>query len=387
MKRSGITAPPFFTGPAPLLMLSILYLGVFLWFDRLAIPIAKDERFYWPTIEQFAVQFPPTVSLLRNYDEPSTPLFFVFYGAIEHFIHGGIQLARTLNFGLSLLIACITLRGTRATPLSVLACVGLLVFPYFLGTSVYLYPDILATLWVVTGVQAVRSGRNWLSALLFAIGIATRQYMVAFPAAYIMIGAIEFCRTRRWNSRIIPNIVSCLTLGGWFLFFGGLAPAAGRASHLSMDPGGLHLDHALYFLSCIGAYYVIVEAILFRRLHIAANPWTIIAAFVVMLLFIFWPPLGNRLPGAVETMGYLDKFLHSRLSPAGCTITLAGLGILAALRFAGPGVPGWFLYLNAIVLLRSHTAWDKYALPLLAVLWFLRSRDPQSPLQPNSDPV
>ncbi|HUN82401.1 MAG TPA: hypothetical protein VMV81_12930 [Phycisphaerae bacterium] len=357
-------------------MLLILYVAVFLWFDRLSFAVARDERFYWPTIEQFAEQFPPPVSLLRNYDEPSTPLFFVFYGAVEHFTHRGIQLARILNLGCSWVVVCIILRGFRANPGSVLACAGLLIYPYFLGTSVYLYPDILAALWVIAGVGAARCGRDWPAAVLFALGIATRQYMVAFPAAYVILGALDAYHARRWERGIIPYALSCLTLGGWFLFFGGLAPAAGRAAHLSMDPGGIHLDHALYFLSCIGAYYVVVEAALFRMLHFRATSIAAISAMIVILLCCISPPQGNSI--GVETMGYLDKFLHYCLPPALCVIALTVLATLAAFRFAQSGLAGWWLFMSAAVLLRSHTAWDKYALPLLAALWFLKSREPQT---------
>src|ERR1051325_5981 len=99
----------------PVLTLVAIYIGVFLCIDRLAFGVAKDERFYWPTIQRFAQDFPPSWSLVRDYDDPPTPFFFICFGAIEHFTHGGIQLARIINLLLSFALACIVLGWWQAS--------------------------------------------------------------------------------------------------------------------------------------------------------------------------------------------------------------------------------------------------------------------------------
>jgi hypothetical protein len=51
------------------------------------------------------------------------------------------------------------------------------------------------------------------------------------------------------------------------------------------------------------------------------------------------------------------------------------LATLAALRLRPLSIGGLMLYANAVLLACAHVAWDKYALPMLATLWLLKSAD------------
>jgi hypothetical protein len=51
------------------------------------------------------------------------------------------------------------------------------------------------------------------------------------------------------------------------------------------------------------------------------------------------------------------------------------LAVLAALRLRPLSTGGLMLYANAALLACAHVAWDKYALPMLATLWLLKSAD------------
>ncbi|MBI5762710.1 MAG: hypothetical protein HZA51_04210 [Planctomycetes bacterium] len=360
-------------------VLGAAYLGLFVAADFLQFPIRKDERFFWPVVEQFAASFPPPIALLRDYDSPTTPLLFVVLGAVEHVIGGGIATARAVCLACSLIIAMIV-AWPRSDSWSrpALALIGLAACPYFLGTSIHVYTDILASLFGVLGMIGFLNGRHVVAALSFALAIATRQYMVAFPLAMISTTVMDAARGRKLErGHVIAYSTAALTLAMWVVFFGGLAPAMSRQSHLSADASGhWHVDHSLYFLSCIGAYFVLIEMLLFRkRFSFAAPARALKTATAIAILFLICPPMGNAPGAGVEAMGYLDKGLRFLLPDVGRVAVLAVLALLGVQRFAHNRVQLALILIQALTLVRSHIAWDKYALPVLVILWYFRARN------------
>jgi hypothetical protein len=61
--------------------------------------------------------------------------------------------------------------------------------------------------------------------------------------------------------------------------------------------------------------------------------------------------------------------------------------MLAALRLRPLSLGGLMLYANAGLLACAHVAWDKYALPMLATLWLLKSADRLDDVEPAPAPL
>ena len=74
-------------------------------------------------------------------------------------------------------------------------------------------------------------------------------------------------------------------------------------------------------------------------------------------------------------MGYMDKAIRLVTGDTGRIIIFWGLAMLTCLRFAPLSLPGILIYLNAGLMIAAHVAWDKYALPMIAVLWLLKASD------------
>ena len=49
------------------------------------------------------------------------------------------------------------------------------------------------------------------------------------------------------------------------------------------------------------------------------------------------------------------------------------LALAACLRFNRYGLGTVLVYLNAIAMLKAHVGWDKYVLPMLVVLWYMKA--------------
>ena len=88
----------------------------------LSFPLYDDEVQFWDDTVLFANSWPPDRELLRGYPEPMTPGAFVLWGASEHYLAGGIEGARALNFALAFVtVLLIGLRKGSATTVALLA--------------------------------------------------------------------------------------------------------------------------------------------------------------------------------------------------------------------------------------------------------------------------
>jgi len=358
--------------------------------DWLRFPLDRDESHFWPTSLQFSHSLIPDLATLRDYGELNTPLPFLIFGQIQRLFGHGLVLSRYFNLTLSaalvVLIGCVHGRPTRTSTLSAL---GLILFPYYLGVATHVYTDILAAFLATVGIWYHLRRRYAAAALCWTLAIASRQYMVAFPvgvAAYELIAsAKESGRWRfAWRASWLWPLAAASTLVAWISFFGGFGPVAEISSqHIStVAVDRFFVDHALYFLACIGAYYCLPEAILFGltspRSPESPARWRLRGVLAILLgpAFVAFPPLLNVGFGVgVPSMGYLDIAARWMLNDYSRVLLFYALALWAVVRFATPRntLPVWLLIANALVMTKAHIAWDKYALPMLCVLWLLRA--------------
>jgi hypothetical protein len=366
------------------LLLVLVYGGAIVYMGGLSFPPVKDEQQFWEQTRFFAESWPPTLEQIRTYPEPMTPLSFLIWGGLESVHRLGIAAGRVMNIAAAAaLLAMIGLGGRGASGPArrhaLLAAIGLLLYPYFVPVSVLLYTDIIAALFVTLGFWCyLRERPNW-SALFGVLAIATRQYMVAFPAAILAHELLCARRERsyRWATAG-PQLVAAASLLGWFWFFGGLGPAAGLAKWPRHTDAfsAIVPSYFLYFLASIGAYFVVPEFLLFRRWRVIEkrfdrkSAWLLVGLVVMFLLF---PPNFRA-----HYMGALNQAAHFVLGEGALADALRvsgwfALAALTVLRFARLDLSFWVVFGNAILMLFLWVAWEKYCLPALAVLWYLKS--------------
>ena len=283
-----------------------------------------------------------------------------------------------LNTALSLSIAAlIALPRGGPTRRSVAACAGLLLCPYYLFVSARIYTDIPAIVCTTFGLWAYLERRHFWSAALFVLAIACRQYAVAFPLA---IAGYEITRgDGRSRAALLAATVAAGSLFGWILFFGAIAPPEALASQ-SVPTAPLTAvipQNALYLLACAGLYFTLPYLLLIdgRGLVRRRAAWsTLTTTAAIVILFLLFPPLGNRGVDTVK-MGLFDRGLHAAQLPAAARASvLCVFAVGAVVSVLDAPLPLAILLTHAVVMFKGHEAWDKYALPLLAALWLLTSR-------------
>jgi len=367
--------------------LVVLYTGVFVAAEGLRFPIGRDEVHFWPTSQSFSHRFLPTLQQLREYNELNTPFPFLVFGWVERLFHAGIVGGRFVNFCLSFMIALLVGFGRGSKPgEALLALSGLFLFPYFFGLSTHLYTDVIAGFFGLVGLASYLRRSFSLSALAFILAVASRQYMLAIPLALLVYEILESGRPA-FRVRQLALALSSATILFWIWLFQGPAPPRALEGQ-DIVPAAFSPSNGLYFLTCLGAYYVLPEILLFReKIEV---PWknvrVLALATSVTALFILCPPLRND-NFAIETMGYLDKAARLVLRFDFLRLILFyALALATVVRFSSFRLSSAVVYANMLILMKAHVAWDKYAFPALLVLWYLRAITHEHGLSPSAEP-
>ncbi len=344
------------------------YLAIFYYFGGLNFELAKDELHFWPTVLEFSKSYNPSLETLRNYNELNTPLPFYLFGIIEKVTQAGPQAGRILNFLVSFVIIILIVANKGTKPL--LFGIGLISFPYFLGTSIFLYTDIVCSIFVLTGYLAYKKNKPFIAMVLFVLAIASRQYMVAFPVG--ILAALVFSRKKDLPLFIAMSLAT-LSIIPWMLLWGDFAPPAAITAQNLANTSVLHVfpDHSLYFMSCLGFYFVIIEYFFkngFQIPRLGSLKRILLILVITGAFFVVFPPLGN-INYEIPTMGYLDKVCRIFLSDNMRMFVFFVLAALAVLRFSSNTPETWLFWANVGIMAKAHIGWDKYILPLLVCLW------------------
>ncbi|PSN18590.1 hypothetical protein C7271_11725 [filamentous cyanobacterium CCP5] len=333
----------------------------------------------------FSHQLMPTLEQLTSYGELNTPLPFIVYGQIQRIFSRDLFEGRLLNFLLSIIISLIIgwpKKDAKSRP--VLALLGLFVFPYFLWFSTRYYTDIMAVFFVLLGFIAYFKKLHVFSALAFVLGISSRQYMIAFPLAIATHELVLALRhRRRLSMSFFMPVIAASSILVWIFLFNGLAPEVAMAVRSvpevqqevvfnEANSGiyfGLQPSNSLYSLAGLGLFYVIPEYLLFRYplpWQKALNFKSLLVAAIAIVVFIIFPPytIGKGVLWKITQVMPID-FLVPPL--------FFILILITCWRFYCLDISSWLVVLNAFILSKAFP-WDKYLLPLIVVLWYLKAR-------------
>jgi hypothetical protein len=364
-------------------LLTLVFLATFALAAGLHFEPEKDELHFLSSAKAFEGRF--GLEALRSYPELVTPLALVIWGEIHALTGDALYFGRLLNLVLTFAMAClVAFCAPRDWPRGALAAVGLLLFPYTLPLGVHLYTDALAILLTMAGTIALFRSRFVLAFCAFSCAIATRQYMVQIPIALAASEALLWLSGRRdrWKA-VVACGASTATVLAWIAFFGGLANPVGIDDWIRWYPAPMMsasafiLHQGLYTLMGVGAYFVVVEAVLFRRLPIPREMlnWrgTLLALGLIGLFWLDPPLLSFDHPG-----GPIGRTTRAALPPPdydGVRVAIyCALAVLGLLRFAGRFDAGfWVVAAGVVLAMKQQIPWEKYHYPTIAVLWTLVS--------------
>lgn len=370
-------------------------------------PPLRDETHYWPHAQYLTSRGFPSLEQLRNYGELCTPLSLMIFGWADRVSGGGLPAARMVSLAAvfaTIVFFVLFARGPDRRVLPAALCV--LVFPYFLGVGIHIYPDSFATLFTLLGLIAFQRSLPWPGALAFALAISCRQYMIVFPVGLALWECIELVR-RTPRANLLPALLksqklwagatSVAVLASWIILWGGFGPPAEvkrQAVSTAQHQFLFYPQYALYGLACLALYFVLPRWLLFDRKLDAArifSPRNLILLALIITGFYFFPPQDN-FNYEIDNMGYFDRMIRDAVGAHSLTrqCILALFAWITVCSFFRLSLPSALLAVHIIILAKAHIAWDKYQLPMIVCLWFLvadqfaRATQPQAPADERS---
>lgn len=374
-----------------LIGITLLYLARLYWLDFLKAPYWWDEFHFWDTSLTFSDQLIPSLDDISDYEELNTPLPFVVFGSLEYLFGQGIATGRLLNFLLSLAMAFVIGWPTKEKDgRSLLCLIGLLFCPYYLMLTGRLYTEMIACFWVLMGMVGYIHRRHWLSCIAFILAISARQYMLAFPVAiatYELINSATHVRQSgriNWKAQgrwIAPSVAACSILF-WVYLFGGLAPQSALIAREDLVPEAQQVlfqitsGGMIHFLAFVGVYVVIPEFFLFNpyeNIKTLGQKWQqhkIKVGLITLGLLAF---MVISPPQAAAT-GYVAKLASIQSYPILSLGVYFFFALLTCIRFSKFSLVALLILFNALIMFKAHP-WDRYALPMVVVFWYLKSLD------------
>jgi len=349
-----------------------------------------DEEHYLATVQLFGRGL--SLDLLRSYPEMTAPLTFLVYGAWGHIAGFDTPSLRLLSVCLSWAAAStwwLVLRlECGRTPWTIGALALLVLNPYFVGLSIFVFTDMLALCGLALTALGVSRDRPWLVAAGVGMATLTRQYLVFLVPAVALADMLR--RSGRRGRLLTASAAGLLPLAALVVLWGvSLSPDNSlRRDYLF---GGLRFDpHALsLYVSLPGLY--LLPLMLPRLARTSWRVWALAAPLAATVWLFTIEPSAAQLREGRTTVGFLHKALTASLPPvfvtavfwAGATCGLAW-AISAAPRAwqqwraarnqPAAGFPWMAAAAFLLVMPFSYLPWEKYALPLLMLVTVMVAR-------------
>ncbi|MDF1544920.1 MAG: glycosyltransferase family 39 protein [bacterium] len=277
-------------------------------------PVWGDESHFYETSADFAEAI--TLEKLTHYHEMSTPLPFVVYGVWGRLFGSDLFTMRLL----SILIALLTyllfhriLYELTSSKLALLGALFLMVHPYMVGLSIFVFTDMMAILLMLVAVWAVLHNRIYLYAIAVCLAILCRQYAVfILPAVWFYYyGRAAGIEKRGIAGISVASLVSIVPFALLVILWGGLSPdnewrQLYLSDGLTLTPNVLSLYVALLFIYLFPYYWFS-----FRE-FIASRMILVLSLFLSLGYFIYpVEPSQFSVAIGVHTVGLLHRGLQA----------------------------------------------------------------------------
>ena len=356
-------------------------------------PFYIDEQTRLKIIKYFSGG--PTLEKLRDYEEVNAPGMYVIYAAVGDLV--GFDLWKLRLFSILVAIPTCLLyfmllrRVLDSDKVAALVAAVLIVNPYMIRISVFLFPDMLPLCLMMLSLTLLVRGRTAWHFLPLAATLLFRQYYV-----FLIVGAIAFHAARAWRDaehrtdavRMTIGYFLCMVPFGLLaLLWGGIHPPNGVVYVVTDTPEPLYHPHYLTaYLLLIPAYTAPI--LMFRLKPVYFSRLVLIAT--CLLTPSYWlAPVALSLRSATRknpAIGTYHRLLQV-IARENDTIT----HVLLCLTFAA-GIPVLLYFVRStwrrlrrrrfdlalqldlailaflVIMPFSYQLWEKYLIPLIPLV-------------------
>ena len=345
-----------------------------------------DEIRLYETVIEFGESI--TLDRIKHYPQMSTPLPFIIYSLWGKLFGFDLFTLRILSIIIALLTYLIFHRilfeSTNNIHLSFLGTIFLMIHPYMVGLSIFVFTDMLAILFFLLSYWALKHDRTYFFALALALSILCRQYMLFFLPAVSLYYLVQWIKDKKTQQLqiIAASIISAIPYLCLIILWGGTSPDNEfRQLYLSerfnFKPDIFYLYIALLFVYLLPYYFFI-----FKKFY--KNKQIIILSIILSFGYFLFPIKPSKY--SIDIGVYTVGLFHKGLKYLNCSDNLVqiifylsvllGLSVFLTIgkeiikkiqnnNFDQTLLVDLTILFFFIVMPFSYLGWEKYFMPIL----------------------
>ena len=277
----------------------------------LRLPFRGDERHIVETIRLFANNF--NFNTIKDYPEVTPPFFFMFYALWAKLTSSSTESLRILTLIISFitwqLVYYVFHLFVKKEFHTLLLSLMVVINPYFFGTSVFVFTDMLTTMLSLVAVISFIKDKIILFVIFSALAILCRQYSVIIPLAVIIFSLFNY-KGERLKSRnyIVSSIITALPL---LLFFGvwkNISPASGIEKWIVPNSAFYNLDYINTYITFSVIYVFPLVVLFFKKIKFSYTTLFIsFALTIILFLFPVKPSMATLTFTDYKTVGFVHQ--------------------------------------------------------------------------------
>lgn len=309
-------------------LVSLTVIGIL----SIRLPFRGDEKHIVDTIKLFASSL--SFETIKNYPEVTPPFFFIFYAIWAKIFGLTIESLRILTLIISLvtwqlvfyLISLFVKKNIHVLLLSFL----LIINPYFLGTSVFVFTDMLTIMLCLSAVILFLKDKYYSFLIFCSLAILCRQYAIIFPLSIIAFSIINLLNRKPINKRyIFGTIFTFLPLMILFFIWGNIATSNGIQKWIVPTPHFYNVSYITTYVTFSVVYlFPLVITFLYKKMEFnLLNVGIALIVCIILLQFPIAPSAAAISQTDIRTVGFAHIALRKLLGEESLILKIT-LGLL-----------------------------------------------------------
>lgn len=291
-------------------LIAITLIGII----SLKLPFRGDERHIVETAKLFADNF--NFNTIKDYPEVTPPFFFMLYALWAKIMGASTESLRILTLIISFitwqlvfyLFQLFAKKEFHALLLSLLVVIN----PYFFGTSVFVFTDMLTIFLALTALISFIKNKIFLFIIFSALAILCRQYAVIIPAGIILYSTFNYKRDKLISIKYaIGSMVSFIPLLVLFVIWKNISPASGIEKWIVPNSSIYNLDYINTYITFSVIYIFPLALVFFKKIKFSLS--SLLFALPITILFSLFP-----VKTSIATLEFTDYqtvgFVHQALA-------------------------------------------------------------------------
>jgi hypothetical protein len=250
-------------------------------------PFWGDESHYYETIKLFGQSACPNI--LSDYPEATPPLFYMLFAALGKVVGYTLVSFRIISLAIAFIVSVLMfvlgqqcIRDARKT---FILCIIVMLNPYFLGLSLFVFNDMVALLFLLASAVCFINNRYLFSAMFLGFGLLCRQYVVFALCAMWFTTFLESFHSHNWKAIrrfTVYLAIAVLPLAFLMVLWGGVAPPMGTQKWIVYGGQRWNPQSFIMYVAFSGLYLFPLVIVSIKE-HFKVN-WILFASILLGLL-------------------------------------------------------------------------------------------------------